>query len=312
MVRPPSSPSTPTSRSRRARAGWSRRTRRASGVCSAASATRVAPTPAAGSSTRVSASTTGSTTSGRRSASDSSRSSDAILAARSEVAARYGELLGAIPGLELPCADDAAHERSWFVYVVALPAGADREAVIRVLDERGVQTARYLPCIHLQPYMRERFGFRPGLCPVAEEAGLADARPPVPCAAPRGRPGVRRRGAARRARASPSRPRSALRGSRCRPPRRSRQCGRPRSRRGSLRPRVVAGASGSGAPRLRRRELRPGRMERAAREARLVWTTASRPRSSRPRARLARRGRPHHRPTLVLLSEARRAAYSPA
>ena len=94
---------------------------------------------------------------------------DTILTSRSEVAARYGELLGAIPGLELPCADDAAHERSWFVYVVALPAGADREAVIRVLEERGVQTARYLPCIHLQPYMQERFGFRPGLCPVAEE-----------------------------------------------------------------------------------------------------------------------------------------------
>jgi perosamine synthetase len=32
-----------------------------------------------------------------------------------------------------------------------------------------VQTARYLPCIHLQPYMRERYGFAEGLCPVAEE-----------------------------------------------------------------------------------------------------------------------------------------------
>ena len=32
----------------------------------------------------------------------------------------------------------------------------------------GVQTARYLPCIHLQSYMRERYGFREGLCPVAE------------------------------------------------------------------------------------------------------------------------------------------------
>ena len=31
-----------------------------------------------------------------------------------------------------------------------------------------MQTARYLPCIHLQSYMRERYGFREGLCPVAE------------------------------------------------------------------------------------------------------------------------------------------------
>jgi dTDP-4-amino-4,6-dideoxygalactose transaminase len=92
-----------------------------------------------------------------------------ILEARSAVAARYASLLGPIPGLELPCEDDADHERSWFVYVVTLPPEADREAVIRELAHHGVQTARYLPCIHLQPYMQERFGYRVGLCPVAEE-----------------------------------------------------------------------------------------------------------------------------------------------
>ncbi len=94
---------------------------------------------------------------------------DDILAARAAVAARYGELLEGIDGLELPCPDDAEHERSWFVYVVTLPPGADREAVISALDARGVQTARYLPCIHLQAYMRERYGYGEGLCPVAEE-----------------------------------------------------------------------------------------------------------------------------------------------
>ena len=94
---------------------------------------------------------------------------DEILAARSQVADRYRDLLAGVDGLELPLPDDADHERSWFVYVVTLPSGTDRETVIAALDARGVQTARYLPCIHLQAYMRERFGFRPGLCPVAED-----------------------------------------------------------------------------------------------------------------------------------------------
>jgi perosamine synthetase len=94
---------------------------------------------------------------------------DEILAARSAVAERYAQLLEGIDGVELPCADDADHARSWFVYVVALPVEADREAVIGELESRGVQTARYLPCIHLQSYMRERYGFSEGLCPVAEE-----------------------------------------------------------------------------------------------------------------------------------------------
>ncbi|MGH3110525.1 MAG: DegT/DnrJ/EryC1/StrS family aminotransferase [Gaiellaceae bacterium] len=94
---------------------------------------------------------------------------DDLLAGRAAVAARYGELLSGIDGLDLPAADDAQHARSWFVYVVALPSGVDREAVVADLESRGVQTARYLPCIHLQAYMRERYGFREGLCPVAEE-----------------------------------------------------------------------------------------------------------------------------------------------
>jgi len=92
-----------------------------------------------------------------------------ILEGRSRVAARYTSLLSELPGLTLPCPDDADHTRSWFVYVVALPTGVNREAVISSLADRGVQTARYLPCIHLQPYMQERYGFRVGLCPVAEE-----------------------------------------------------------------------------------------------------------------------------------------------
>ena len=93
---------------------------------------------------------------------------DKILAARATVAQRYSALLAGVDGLELPLADDADHERSWFVYVVALPAGTDRAAVIAKLTERGIATARYLPCIHLQSYMRERYGFAEGLCPVAE------------------------------------------------------------------------------------------------------------------------------------------------
>jgi perosamine synthetase len=95
---------------------------------------------------------------------------DRILALRAEVAGRYGRLLDGLEGVEGPLGDDDDHERSWFVYVVELESGIDREAVIASLQGDGIATARYLPCIHLQPYMRERFGFAEGLCPVAEDA----------------------------------------------------------------------------------------------------------------------------------------------
>ena len=94
---------------------------------------------------------------------------DEILALRGQAAERYAQLLGGIEGVELPCDDDAAHTRSWFVYVVLFPDAAVRERVIAVFEREGIGYNRYLPSIHLQPYMRERFGFGEGLCPVAED-----------------------------------------------------------------------------------------------------------------------------------------------
>jgi len=95
---------------------------------------------------------------------------DEILALRSSVAKRYDELLAGLPGVELPCADDAEHKRSWFVYVIAVPDNETRERVIAAFERQQIGFNRYLPSIHLQPYMRERFGFREGMCPVSEDA----------------------------------------------------------------------------------------------------------------------------------------------
>ena len=52
---------------------------------------------------------------------------------------------------------------------VRLPAGADRDAAIAHLGERGIAAKAYLPCIHLFPHLRE-LGWREGQFPVAEEA----------------------------------------------------------------------------------------------------------------------------------------------
>ncbi len=93
---------------------------------------------------------------------------DRILEARREVAARYAELLADVD-VETPLPDDADHVRSWFVYVVKLPAGVDRDAVMARLIEQGIATAPYLPSIHLQSYMRERYGFAEGMLPVSED-----------------------------------------------------------------------------------------------------------------------------------------------
>jgi dTDP-4-amino-4,6-dideoxygalactose transaminase len=95
---------------------------------------------------------------------------DEILEQRRAAAERYNDLLAAVDGVETPLADDAGHKRSWFVYVVKLAPEVDRDAVMMALRAQGIGTAEYVPCVHLQPFMRDEYGFREGMFPVAEEA----------------------------------------------------------------------------------------------------------------------------------------------
>jgi perosamine synthetase len=94
---------------------------------------------------------------------------DEMLSARARVAERYREALAGIDGLELPCLDRDGDVRGWFVFVVQLPRGVERDRIIRSLVEQGVQSKPYLPAIHLMSFYRERFGHREGEFPVCED-----------------------------------------------------------------------------------------------------------------------------------------------
>jgi perosamine synthetase len=95
---------------------------------------------------------------------------DQMLADRAHAAALYGDAFAPLCelGLALPCPDAGGARRGWFVYVVQLPRGVDREETIRSLAERGVPSKPYFPAIHLMSYYREQFGHREGEFPVCE------------------------------------------------------------------------------------------------------------------------------------------------
>jgi perosamine synthetase len=94
---------------------------------------------------------------------------DAMLARRDAVASLYAQSLDGTQGVEAPSPGRGGERRSWFVYPVRLPEGADRDATVAALAERGVASKAYLPCIHLFPHFRE-LGWREGQFPVAEAA----------------------------------------------------------------------------------------------------------------------------------------------
>jgi len=92
-----------------------------------------------------------------------------MLDARARVAARYREALAGIEDLQLPCPDADENRRGWFVFVVQLPHGVDRDGTVRALAADGIQSKPYLPAIHLMSFYRERFGHREGEFPVCED-----------------------------------------------------------------------------------------------------------------------------------------------
>lgn len=81
-----------------------------------------------------------------------------MLALRRQAAERYDGLLDGIAGLERPPLRLPRREISWFVYVVRLAEGVDREKVCGQLAARGIATSRYFAPIHLQPAWRGREG----------------------------------------------------------------------------------------------------------------------------------------------------------
>ena len=94
---------------------------------------------------------------------------DELLRGRARVAALYHEALAGLEGLELPCPDVGGDARGWFVYVVQLPPGVDRDAAIEGLRAQGIDSKPYLPAIHLMSFYRDRFGHREGEFPVCED-----------------------------------------------------------------------------------------------------------------------------------------------
>ena len=94
---------------------------------------------------------------------------DEMLAGRATAAELYRAALDGTEGLELPCADAQGDIRGWFVFVVQLPRGVDRDGCVVALAARGIATKPYLPAIHLMSFYREAYGHRPGEFPICED-----------------------------------------------------------------------------------------------------------------------------------------------
>ncbi len=92
---------------------------------------------------------------------------ETFLEKRARVAQTYTERLQGLDGVRPPVVKP--HVRmSWFVYVVTLAEGLQRDTVIQKLADQGIPSRGYFAPIHTQPYIREMFGDLRGTLPVTE------------------------------------------------------------------------------------------------------------------------------------------------
>lgn len=94
---------------------------------------------------------------------------DAMWLRRAEIAARYTEAFTDLPGLSIPVLKPDV-EHAWHLYQVRLELGRlsiDRSRFIEELRTRNIGTSVHFIPLHLHPYYRERYCFKPDDYPVA-------------------------------------------------------------------------------------------------------------------------------------------------
>ncbi len=100
------------------------------------------------------------------------RKADALHRRRSELALHYTRSLREVEEVIVPRVQpDRIH--SWHLYSIRLRVdrlGIDRGQFIAALKERGIGTSVHWLPLHMHPYYRETYGYKPGDLPVA--AGL--------------------------------------------------------------------------------------------------------------------------------------------
>ncbi len=90
---------------------------------------------------------------------------ESFLSKREQVARRYTERLQQIDGVRPP--QVRADVRSgWFVYVITLDEGLERDPVMRHMEEQGIPVRGYFSPVHIQPYIREQFSIDESQLPV--------------------------------------------------------------------------------------------------------------------------------------------------
>jgi dTDP-4-amino-4,6-dideoxygalactose transaminase len=101
------------------------------------------------------------------------KKADAFHQRRCEIAETYILRFSQVEGLELPPLGALNSTHSWHLFILRIKSGSltlDRGELIQELKNEGIGSSVHFIPLHLHPYYRDQYGYKPGDFPYAEDA----------------------------------------------------------------------------------------------------------------------------------------------
>ncbi len=86
---------------------------------------------------------------------------------KNRIAERYNEAFEDHPDISMPFIPEYCDRHAWYMYTVSVSKRIDRERVVDVLKDNGIDTRLSFPPIQIQPYYRSRFNYTDESLPIS-------------------------------------------------------------------------------------------------------------------------------------------------
>ncbi|MER2598666.1 MAG: DegT/DnrJ/EryC1/StrS family aminotransferase [Caldilineales bacterium] len=109
------------------------------------------------------------------------RKTERMAQRRAEIARRYQAAFAAVPALQVPH-DRSEDQHAWHLYMLRLNLAhwqLDRAQVMEELHARAIGASVHFIPLHIHPYYREHYGYRPEDLPVAYHEYLREVSLPI-------------------------------------------------------------------------------------------------------------------------------------
>ncbi len=92
-----------------------------------------------------------------------------IMEEKNRIAAYYNRAFAGHTLIKIPHVPSYVDRHSWYMYCLTLDKSVDRDHVLALLKDDGIDTRLSFPPIHLQPIYREKFGYKDNDFPESEQ-----------------------------------------------------------------------------------------------------------------------------------------------